>query len=537
MLEHEVSKELVLGYADVLKKRFSFNNEADQALIKKGLNLYRQGSVYNVQFSNELVRGRVQDVIPVDVTLNLEDFEGSTCSCPSTEFCRHQMAVFFSIYASVARIGALLDEWKEEIIPTSPLAIPSLMKARDLHKPYEELSLISWQAFFKREYESFLEQYSERDRHFFSSLYYSFFQKVSAKGPKVKETNRLFAIHTGIFTINKMLEVMDKQNLQPFQFDTWVSPHFHNVMDDVVDEIFHLRAISLPFSLDTILHESMDAVRETLLREGHYLFYRFSIYRALWSVLFNRKKWIEEEEELLVTTDSDDHDGNLLALVHLAFLQRRDQEAINYLSRLDSTYVSYSFWWIHVLSNNHDWKRVSHWVKYAARYIDSYVQTLGSFEACRHFTRTFLKEVSDYCEANDPDLYIEMMKKLLPYSYVEFDHHLLHMNDYRAWVDLQILVGYSAGDCDRQTLKKIEDNEREALLPFYHQAVMDALEQKNRASYKQAVKYLRKLRASYRKINQLDVWEMYIERLALNHKRLRAFQQELARANMIPQQV
>jgi hypothetical protein len=535
MLEHEVAKELVLDYAEVLKKKYSFNHEADRTLIKKGLNLYRQGSVYNVQFSDQRVHGRVQDVIPVDVTLDLESTDDASCSCPSPDFCRHKMALFFSIYASVARIGALLDEWKEDVIPISLDALPTLRTAKDLHKPYEELSLISWQSFFKREYEMFLNQYSERDRHFFSNLYFHFFQSVIGKSPKVSETKRLFSIHAGIFTLNKMIEMIDKQQIQHFQFESLVSQHIHNVVDDVLDDIFHLRAISLPFSLDTILYESIDSVRETLLRDGYFLFNRFSIYRALWSVLFNRKKWIEEEEELLATTDSDGHDGNLLALVHLAFLQRRDQEAINYLSRLDSSYVTYSFWWIHVLSNNQDWKRARHWIDYSARLIDSYIQSLTSYEACRHFTRSFLSEVAEYCEANNPELYIEMMKKLLPYSFVELDHHLLHIQDFKAWVDLQILVGYNASDCDRHTLKLIEENEREALLPFYHHAVMNALEQKNRSSYKQAVKYLRKLRTSYRQINQLDVWEIYIEKLALTHKRLRAFQEELVRAKLVQQ--
>jgi hypothetical protein len=534
MLQNEISKEQVMHFAEVLKAEFSFDEEKSRDLIKKGLLLYRQGSVYNVKYNTKIIDGRVQDVVPDDVTINLDTLTASSCSCPSPSFCRHRMALFFYVYASFSSVGSLLDEWKTAHQNTSPSILTnSLKKANEIQKRYQDDSITSWYVFFNREYELFLEQNSERDRYIISLIYQRFFQSLSNKAPKNTELKRLFMIHAGIFSIHKTLEIIESLQLKHYQFDSYVTPYVHNLIDSVVDEVFHLKLVSLPFSFDYLLAESIDMIREPLLSHHWFLFERFSIYRGVWSILLNRTKWIEAEQTTLA--EGSETEGEILGLAHLAFLQKNDAEAVDYLNRINDLNITYSFWWITALSNANDWKRAAIWIKFTTDNIQKYVLKLNSFNGRRHITRVFLKEISGYCEAKNEQLYIHAMKMLLPYSYVEYDHYLLKAQDYRQWVDLQMLVGYTISDCDRQTLKLIEEVDRSALLPLYHQAVVYSLKQKNRASYKQAVKYLRKIRTCYRRLNQLDSWEMYIEKLAESNKRLRAFQEELQRAKLVVQ--
>src|SRR5690606_19049545 len=138
---------------------------------------------------------------------------------------------------------------------------------------------------------------------------------------------------------------------------------------------------------------------------------------------------------------------------------------------------------------------------------------------------------SDVCSSDL--VYTTALARLLPYSYVEYNSFLLDTEQYRKWVDLQIYAGYDIDDIDRGVLKEIETIDRAALLPLYHRAVAKAIEGKNRPSYKKAVKYLRKIRAHYKKLKQEDLWYEYITKLAAVNKRLRAFQQELLRDSMI----
>ena len=52
---------------------------------------------------------------------------------------------------------------------------------------------------------------------------------------------------------------------------------------------------------------------------------------------------------------------------------------------------------------------------------------------------------------------------------------------------------------DRERLRLIQKEAPECLLPYYHREVMKAIERKNRKSYKEAVRYLKKLRPIYKK--------------------------------------
>ena len=71
------------------------------------------------------------------------------------------------------------------------------------------------------------------------------------------------------------------------------------------------------------------------------------------------------------------------------------------------------------------------------------------------------------------------------------------------------------------------------LLPILHQAVDGLIEQKNRVSYKQAVRLLKKLRTIYKKLKRVPEWEAFIDKLLKRYKRLRAFQEECVRAKLV----
>lgn len=82
-------------------------------------------------------------------------------------------------------------------------------------------------------------------------------------------------------------------------------------------------------------------------------------------------------------------------------------------------------------------------------------------------------------------------------------------------------------------LKAIEEHDSALLLPLYHQAAERAVLEKNRASYKTAVRLLKKLHGIYKQLGQDDRWEHYVYRLADKFSRLRAFQEELKKGKWI----
>ncbi|MBE4907268.1 SWIM zinc finger family protein [Bacillus luteolus] len=536
MLQNEVSKEQIEHFAEKLQSLYKYDNEVDRNLIKKGLVLYRQGSVYNVNLVGNEIVGRVQDVTPVDVTLDLDFLEMSSCTCPTGGFCRHQFAVFFSaISTSGIGVGKLLDEWKSGGVNKKlTLADIPVMRARDL-KPFEEASLESWAAFFDSEYKKFVGDRSESDYYFISSIYHRYFSTLKSKAPSGTQHRRLFIIYAGITSIQKIIEILPKLKLTNYQFDSTVKPYVQNFVDAVIDNAYELQAVTFSFSLEPLLEEMQEKIRDGLLENTWFQYERFHLYRMLWSTIFNRKNWVERETEVILQMKEENgwSGGMAMALAHLSFLSKRDQEAIEYLELLDTPAIYYTFWWMNELSEEQQWGRLQLWLNYADKHFETFIQGLHSYESRRHMTRTFLKMITDYASEYDESLYLNMMKKLMPYSYIEFTTYLFEEKNYHGWVELQLAVGYEIEDHDKYILKIIEDTDRAALLPLYHQAVSKALKQKNRPSYKRAIRYLRKLRSYYRKLKQEEAWDDYITKLSAKTKRLRAFQEELLNAKFI----
>ncbi|MEH7383282.1 SWIM zinc finger family protein [Bacillus sp. JJ1533] len=530
MLQNDIPKDAVMHFSEKLRGMITFENEEDRNLIKKGLNLYRQGSVYNVQFTGQTVAGRVQDVTPVDVTLDLDFLEMSSCTCPDPSFCRHRMALFFSVYASVDRVGSLLEQWKARNKPKPMLASIPVTKGSVLQRvEYKENSLESWLTLFNSEYKRFESGQREKNVYTFATLYHSLFQTIKKKAPRSEELKRLYLIHAALFCIRKTLELLEQLEVRNYQVDTYIKPYFHNFTDVVLDNSLEMRRVSLPFSLDGLLEESLELVRESLLTESMFQYERMQMYRLLWATFFNRKKWLETEESALDT----EHPVELIAYAHIRFLQNDDATAIEAVKTLGHPAVAYSFWWISYLSEAKNWDRARSWIDLALEGVQDYIFGIQSYEGRRHMTRLFLQNISTYADEHDSAVYIQALKLLLPYSYVEYNDFLLDTEQYRKWVELQIMVGHEIDDLDRYIIKEIETLDRSALLPLYHQAVAKAIAGKNRPSYKKAVKYLRKIRTHYKKLKQEDRWDDYITKLATVNKRLRAFQQELLRASMI----
>ncbi len=521
-----------MQFSEKLRDMIRFDNEVDRTLIKKGLNLYRQGSVYNVKFNGQTLEGRVQDVTPCDVALDLDTLEMSQCTCPDPSFCRHRMALFFYMYASVDRVGSLLEQWKGGSMRNATLASLPIKKASELQQRVQinENSLASWLELFNKEYERFESGHLEKNIYFFATIYHTLYQTLKRKAPYSEELKKLYQIHAALFCIQKTIENMERMELKNFQIDNYIKPYFHNFTDVVLDNSLEMKHVLLPFAIDGLLEESMEHIRQALLGQSLFQYERLQMYRLLWATFFNRQKWIELEQTILEAESIPDH---IIAKAHLRFLQKDDSTAIEIIKEIGDQGVPYCFWWISYLSELKQWSRARAWIVYTLEGIRKYIFGISSYDGKRHMTRYYLQTISPYAEEQEPSVYLKAMNSLLPFSFVEFNDYLLETEDYRRWVELQTLVGYNIDEVDRYIIKQIEEHDRAALFPFYHHAITRAIEGKNRPSYKKAVKYLRRVRTLYKKLKQEDVWEDYITKLATINKRLRAFQQELLRASMI----
>src|SRR4051794_33830982 len=90
-LESTPVSEKIELFGDEVRELLHPTVTEDARLVQKGLMLYRQGLVKQLQIWDEKITASVQDVTPCYVTLDFEFLSLSKCSCPTEGFCRHQV--------------------------------------------------------------------------------------------------------------------------------------------------------------------------------------------------------------------------------------------------------------------------------------------------------------------------------------------------------------------------------------------------------------------------------------------------------------
>jgi hypothetical protein len=541
MLGRELSKELVLGAGEQIKQLLSNKDEDDCNLIKKGLILYRQGSIYNVSTTSHTVSAKVQDVTSVQVELDLDDFVMSSCTCPSQEICRHRIATFLYVYASVDRVGTFVDLWKEE--QSVDDVLKHVRKASSFFKPdkeYEDSSLASWIAFFERQYDEWYEHVSSPNQ-LFQSLFHHYYSTLKQKAPKSPEMKQFFIVQASVTVFLKILQLLNETKPTDYMLQHIIYPYIDQLIDNVGGAIREMKRYALPFALDPLLVDSVERFRELLYTSKHYQFERCNLYQLLWIELLRRDKFISIEREWLEERrDEELNQGSPYAvemetaLMHMDFLQSRDEEIFTTLQKLTPAALPYTFNWVEDILKKKNWKRLSGWVSYLMNNSTEYINSSLHFDEKRQTIRYLLHLIKEYGDAmKDDQLFEKACRNMLPFSYAEYNDFLLHKEQYKTWIELQTLLGFSLSELDTYVVKDIEKSEPGVLLPLYVKSVQDEINMKSRENYKRAVRYLKRIKAQYKKLKREEVWENYIKQLAEDHKRLRAFKEELRKGKLI----
>lgn len=498
---------------------FKPNDEKDRSQMREGLALYRKGNIYNVTTDGTFVGGKVLDGTTYNTTLDLDDLEESHCDCNKGEFCVHQLGLFFYVYADVERVGVFLDDWK-----SSGVSLPQLGLGKN-RKEYNEHSLQSWLEFFEKRYEEFKLARNQYDVYYSSAIFHRYFWALKNEAPKARELKGLFIIHAAL---TSFLKIAEKAPSSHSTVDSNIRPYMHQLIDVIADELMPLRSSILPFSMDYLVWESIERIREVLNSDDEFQYERISLYKTFWSATFPQKAFREVEKQKLTQEHTENY---LLAQCHLAFLERDDLAAISLFEKLTPAPLHFCFDWMNTLMESNQLKRFEVWSKFSTANIKEYVHKLPDYGVKRNITRYFLQLMRD--AGGSEQVYKDALKVLMPYSAFEYSHHLFDSKNYRGWVELQLLLHAEVNNFDRQKLKMIEDEDRACLLPLYHFSIRKVLHERNRQSYKQAVKYLKKLKTHYKKLKKLHQWEIYLSRLVAENKRLRAFMEELRKGKLI----
>ncbi|MCL6572633.1 MAG: SWIM zinc finger family protein [Bacillus sp. (in: Bacteria)] len=532
----------IKGLADELGEILHPHVTLDAMLIQKGLMLYRQGLVTQLHIGDEDITAIVQDVMPVKVHINPNFLAVSTCACPEQGLCRHQLAVFFSAYSRVGSVTDWVETWREPAREQKSFSTWGMQTARDLIKANGVLKpdYSRWVHSFEVSFDTLLASKKYASPFVIPELFGIYERRIHASSPVEQEWRLLYELVGIVVSFKKLAALSEQLGHSEDMVKRAYLPIFHNLMDDAEELALKIGVQSLPFAFDEFIVKLKDDAFDLLTCASKLQYERVFLYRLLWVHFFKKKPWREEEIEkinaaLKVLEDWQSPAPLLLAGIHVNLLHGNDENALQFVGHFgDEEIAPYMVYWIDYLTQLKAWRRVGLVIELFLQKVKVYLDKMGSYQTCVVFVRNALRSIGPYCSENDRvDLYERAMLLMLPYSFADYEYLLFERGQYERWGELQAFVGLDFYDLPKDRVKMIEREQPEVLLAMLHQTAQYEIAQKNRPSYRMAVRHLKKLRTLYKKLKRVDDWQYFLDTLLYKNRRLRAFHEECRRSKLI----
>jgi hypothetical protein len=512
--------------------------EEDARLVQKGLMLYRQGTVHHLKYMVKSIWATVQDVTPVRVYINVSDPEESSCTCPANSFCRHRLAAFFQAYGDVASVSDWIEAWRKPAKEQLNAEKWGLQRAKDLVKKDTRAGhdYDSWATSFQESFEEIVKGQGEPKAYVIPGLFRSYIRRVEVSAPLEAVWKNLYMIASSVHSFNLLTELAREfGHDEVATMDRYYRPLFEDLFNDAEEYVERLAYGTMPFSFDTFLEELKDETIGLTMPDASVGYDRIDLYRLLWEKLFKNGSWRDAERVRLENFGDDKRDlVEEIALIHQLVLAKQDGEALKRFTSLSIDSLPYMFYWLDGFRVQREWNRMGPFIEYLVQQLRYYLKYLSDYYACKKFTRYALKLVGTYTrEIGRGELYDRALAQAMPYSFYEYEDSLFEKKHYEQWGELQSYFGFEYNSISSERIKVLQKEAPEVLIPLYHQMIGDLVEMKNRSSYKQAARLLKKLRTVYKKLKRLPEWEEFFGKLLVRTKRLRAFHEECTRSKLI----
>ncbi|QWC22625.1 hypothetical protein KJK41_20620 [Bacillus haikouensis] len=543
----EELKDKLIPMSRAIQGELNPGTDEGRNIVSKGLLLFRQNLVSNVKVRDEEASANVQDVTPVSVRLDLQFPLLSKCSCPYSGWCRHQMATFFMIYNKVARVSEWIQDWRsQESSPDTdenkPSSLDELLKKHTSSGALRKASELleerktrgntpdEWWQFFESLLKKEDLQLLERQPYLMDVIIQNIYKRFNKEAPFEREWKPLYQLFATFFLTLEVDVFLQEREIELSREQYAL---FDFLLDEMEDAVEKLSVHAMPFSFDPFIAYLKEKSAEMSEDPKHSTEIKAEVYRFIWYYLFKQKAWRRQEVGRLESSPSQDDPFIKIALLHQYLLLEDLDKAEETVERIGTELVSYSEFWLvkFVLSKRYEGLLLL--LKAILVRLPSYIEEKSHYEASS-FVRWFVRKLpTEWLMERDPVFLRELLLAMLPFSYYSYSEFLLSSKSHREWVELQKYMGYSVGEMENMGLSQVYKESPELALPVYYNGVIDMIEQKNRDSYKYAVRYMKKIRTIYKKLKQTDKWDDYLPYILEKYKRLRAFQEECRKGKLI----
>lgn len=512
-------------------------SDEDAKIVQKGLMLYRQGLVHHLKIVGGSIWATVQDVTPVRVYISFPDPEDSSCTCPGYGFCRHRMAAFFHAYAQIDSVADWVEEWRKPARESSLAEQWGIKKAKDLVKTNstDRHDYNSWVDTFTNSFQEILLGQGKPTPYIIANLLHAYMRQLRASAPVQQEWKNLYELVGKLYAFKQLAGLSEELGHSDETVNRYYRYVFDTIEEDVEDLIATLSVHSLPFDFDSFMVNLKDETATLIDTDGSFVFERVNLYRMLWNGLLKKPSWRDEERARLENFGPNRRTfAEELSLAHHYYLAKRDKDTIEILKKHGTAALTFLFYWLEELTSQGDHHRAGAYVEFLTQQMRNFIGQSGDYHRNRDFTRHAIRTAAPYFRlAGREELYERLLSQSLPYSFIEYEDYCFEKGLYDRWAELYTYASFESFSIPNDKLKVVQKNAPEVLLPILHQAADGLIAQKNRGSYRQAVRLLKKLRTVYKKLKRVPEWETFFNKLLDRTKRLRAFHAECERGKLI----
>jgi len=350
-----------------------------------------------------------------------------------------------------------------------------------------------------------------------------------------KVSNEQYSLYKLVVHVRLLQNLQNWFQMSRFSYkeiEDTCNPLIEVIYNNIQNELNHLPS-PFPFSYDSICEQLRLDVRELLFLEGAFKHIILHIYWNLWKSLFIHPQLRKEELYFAEKTAKIGTNASSWQFAYMfqLFLSGQVEESLALLKNIGSKYLFYLLVFMDYYAAGKNWNGFAKLAQFLIDHIKDYLDTISYsfkqkfFYSINTVFHQFARETGRY------DLYEQLLIAMYPFTTRELSYFYFERKEYGKLIEFVQLsnFGYLSSDI----LRTIQKEEPQYLLPYYHRKVEMAIQQKNRQNYKEAVRYLKKLRTIYKKLKKEEKWEVYFEQLLQETKRLRAFQEECQRGKLI----
>ncbi|WP_342410343.1 SWIM zinc finger family protein [Paenibacillus sp. FSL R10-2778] len=525
----------------------------DDLTLKRGFQYYKQNRVQPFTMTeprkiNALVEGRED----YRVTIDLDGFTNCHCNCPVSGHCKHMAAVLLNYAEQQNRsVQVLANAKAASFLPKISSTATSTSIGADATRQQQMKEMANHIASGKitewREYFEFCVSplaHTTRNPEYVSRA----LSAINKFKPKMlPETEKLFTLHAHLYLLEKLAKP-STQSVGQAAYAPSLGYYTQVAVSELQEVITGLLKKTLPLSpeqeqdlwpyvIDTLSYLRREMLTESRDRSRDQPSFSLS-YDLLWRNWIypntgGTKLYLNEIEQLQQAEGelgaSLSQHAWLLAQSRMYYYLMDDQKAwdlLNKAAERPGLHPDELMSFTSPLLDAGDWSRLVGWLVQIGPLLSSRLYNLNSYstsweEAVRHL----------------PEAELQMwdtLATMLPISGEVYEEKLITYEKWQTWMDYQLSIGKQPSEFRVKDLQPVEKNAPEVLLPFYHQAAERFVLDKNRHSYKAAVKLLKRLSKLYKKLKQEERWEEFLTAFAIRHSRLRALQEELRKGKLIP---